>query len=71
MSKGIELIYSKADYGVGYLMSSDKKPLFVLLSGENIELACKRSAWLRAEIIKDERQCEMIKNEQHHEYCLS
>jgi thiol-disulfide isomerase/thioredoxin len=34
-----ELIYSKADYGVGYLMSSDKKPLFVLLSGENIELA--------------------------------
>ena len=54
MSKGIELIYSKADYGVGYLMSSDKKPLFVLLSGENIELACKRSAWLRAEIIKDE-----------------
>ena len=34
-----QLIYSKADYGVGYLMSSDKKPLFVLLSGENIELA--------------------------------
>ena len=34
-----ELIYSKADYGVGYLMSSDKKPLFVLLSGENIEIA--------------------------------
>jgi len=34
-----ELIYSKADYGVGYLLSSDKKPLFVLLSGENIELA--------------------------------
>ena len=34
-----ELVYSKADYGVGYLLSSDKKPLFVLLSGENIELA--------------------------------
>ena len=34
-----ELIYSKADYGVGYLMSSDKKPLFVILSGEDIEIA--------------------------------
>ena len=34
-----ELVYSKADYGVGYLLSSDKKPLFVVLSGENIELA--------------------------------
>ena len=34
-----ELVYSKADYGVGYLLSSDKKPLFVLLSGENIEIA--------------------------------
>ena len=34
-----ELVYSKADYGVGYLLSSDKKPLFVILSGENIEIA--------------------------------
>jgi len=34
-----ELIYSKADYGIGYLLSSDKKPLFVILSGENIEIA--------------------------------
>ena len=32
------LNYSKSDYGVGYLMSSDKKPLFVILSGENIEI---------------------------------
>lgn len=32
------LSYSKADYGVGYLMSADEKPLFVLLSGEDIEL---------------------------------
>jgi hypothetical protein len=30
--------YSKADYGVGYLISSDNKPLFVILSGENIEI---------------------------------
>jgi hypothetical protein len=34
-----ELTYTKADYGVGYLLSSDKKPLFVILSGENIALA--------------------------------
>ena len=32
------LTYSKADYGVGYLMSADEKPLFVILSGEDIEL---------------------------------
>ena len=32
------IIYSKADYGVGYLISSDNKPLFVILSGENIEI---------------------------------
>ena len=32
------LSYSKADEGVGYLMSADNKPLFVILSGENIEL---------------------------------
>lgn len=34
-----ELTYTKADYGIGYLLSSDKKPLFVILSGENIEIA--------------------------------
>ena len=34
-----ELTYTKADYGIGYLLSSDKKPLFVLLSGEDIEIA--------------------------------
>ncbi|MBK6565364.1 MAG: redoxin domain-containing protein [Saprospiraceae bacterium] len=32
------LNYSKADYGVGYLMSVDNKPLFVILSGEDIEM---------------------------------
>jgi thiol-disulfide isomerase/thioredoxin len=30
--------YSKSDYGVGYLISADKKPLFVILSGEDIHL---------------------------------
>ena len=34
-----KLNYSKADYGVGYLISKDEKPLFVILSGEDIELA--------------------------------
>ncbi len=34
-----KLTYSKADYGVGYLMSADEKPLFVILSGEDIELS--------------------------------
>lgn len=32
------LTYSKSDYGVGYLMSADEKPLFVILSGEDIEI---------------------------------
>ena len=33
-----KLPYSKVDYGVGYLMSADEKPLFVILSGEDIEI---------------------------------
>ena len=41
-----ELVYSKADYGVGYLLSSDKKPLFVLLSGEDIVLAGEALSYL-------------------------
>lgn len=32
------LTYSIADYGVGYLISSDEKALFVILSGEDIEI---------------------------------
>ena len=28
-----KLTYSKADYGVGYLISADDKPMFVMLSG--------------------------------------
>ena len=32
------LKYTTNDYGVGYLMASDKKPLYVILSGENIEV---------------------------------
>lgn len=33
-----KLTYSKSDYGIGYLISADEKPLFVILSGEDIEL---------------------------------
>jgi thiol-disulfide isomerase/thioredoxin len=33
-----KLSYSKVDYGVGYLMSADEKPLLVILSGEDIEI---------------------------------
>ena len=33
------LTYTANDIGVGYLMASDDKPFFVILSGENIELA--------------------------------
>lgn len=32
------LNYHKSDYGVGYLIASDNKPLFILLSGEDIEI---------------------------------
>ncbi len=32
------LQYSPADYGVGYLISSENKPYFVILSGEDIEI---------------------------------
>ena len=34
-----KLTYSKADYGVGYLKSADDKPLFVILSGEDVEIS--------------------------------
>lgn len=33
-----KLTYSKSDCGVGYLMSADEKPLFVILSGEDVEI---------------------------------
>ncbi|MDA0197006.1 MAG: hypothetical protein O2887_18540 [Bacteroidetes bacterium] len=33
-----KLTYSKSDHGVGYLMSAEEKPLFVILSGEDIEV---------------------------------
>ena len=36
-----KLTYSKADYGIGYLKLADDKPLFVILSGEDIEITGK------------------------------
>ncbi|WP_114749740.1 peroxiredoxin family protein [Pleomorphovibrio marinus] len=33
-----KLNYAKSDYGVGYLISADEKPLFVILNGEDIEI---------------------------------
>ncbi len=33
-----KLSYTKEDFGVAYLISSDKKPLLVVLSGEDIEI---------------------------------
>jgi thiol-disulfide isomerase/thioredoxin len=33
-----KLNYSKADYGVGYLIAADEKPFFVILSGEDVEI---------------------------------
>lgn len=33
-----KLSYSKSDYGLGYLISADNKPFFVILSGEDIAL---------------------------------
>lgn len=32
------LNYAKADFGMGYLISADDKPLFVILSGEEVEI---------------------------------
>jgi thiol-disulfide isomerase/thioredoxin len=34
-----KLVYTKVDYGVGYIRAADEKPLFVILSGEDIEIA--------------------------------
>ena len=48
--RNFELEYSNSDYGVGYLISADKKPLFVILSGEDIEIS--REALSYIETIK-------------------
>jgi thiol-disulfide isomerase/thioredoxin len=45
-----KLNYSKTDYGVGYLVSADNKPLFIILSGEDIEIVGE--ALIQPETIK-------------------
>ena len=45
-----KLNYAKTDYGLGYLISADNKPFFVILSGEDIEL--KGEALSLAETLK-------------------
>lgn len=40
-----KLAYNKADYGVGYLMSADNKPFFVILSGEDVEVSGEASSY--------------------------
>lgn len=52
-----KLDYSKADYGVGYLMSTDNKPLFVILSGEDIEL--------KGEALSQVESIQVIKGQQN------
>jgi thiol-disulfide isomerase/thioredoxin len=43
-----KLSYSKSDYGIGYLMSPESKPLFVILSGEDIELTGESLSYTEA-----------------------
>ena len=50
-----QLSYTKADYGVGYLMSSDEKPLFIILSGEDVEISGEALSYIETiSIIKGE-----------------
>ncbi len=44
------LSYTKSDHGIGYLLSVDNKPLFVILSGEDIEIVGEALSY--AETIK-------------------
>lgn len=43
-----KLSYSKADYGIGYLKSPNDNPLFVILSGEDIEITGKTLSYTEA-----------------------
>jgi peroxiredoxin len=37
-SGSFQLSFSKIDYGVGYILTADEKPFFLILSGEDIEI---------------------------------
>jgi hypothetical protein len=45
-----QMTYSKSDFGVGYLISTDNKPFIVILNGEDIVL--KGNALIDVESIK-------------------
>ena len=49
--------YSKADYGMGYLMSADQKIFLVLLSGEDIELV--------GEVLSDPKTIKITKGQEN------
>jgi thiol-disulfide isomerase/thioredoxin len=51
------LTYSKSDYGVGYLKSADDKPLFVILSGEDMEL--------KGEVLSQVESIQVIKGQEN------
>lgn len=36
-----QLAYTAADYGMGYLISADEKPFFIVLSGEDVVLSAE------------------------------
>ena len=46
-----KLDYTTSDYGVGYLISADQKPLFVILSGEDIKIVGEVLSYLETLIV--------------------
>lgn len=52
-----KLLYKKEDLGVGYLISADNKPLFIILSGEEIAL--------QGEVLSDVETIKIIKGAQN------
>ncbi len=61
------LNYSTSDYGVGYLTSADDKPLFVILCGEDVELAgeaLSNTGTIRVEKGKENQWFEQYAKEQ-------
>ena len=58
-----KLTYTKSDYGVGYLISEENKPLFVILSGEDIEITGKSLGF--TETIKIKKGQENLNFEQY------
>jgi len=47
-SGSFSLNYSKVDFGMGYLISSDDKPLFVILSGEEVIIQGEAPSYLES-----------------------